>query len=345
MSNEITTENGMSFSSCFALPLLQTGLSIRKSAKIHNGVGAALEAAELKEFKKLNAKLKQAGVDIYTRSAIMGPGYEEFKEISLDAKKASNKVYKKFVKKKKTSGAKYMEAVHDAGKKADRLTDAKKGITSLGKEVLEETAKKGAKSTIKGFTTSVKNNFKKELGFKYGKLNYIMTALQFIPNIINNVIPAFKEEGIIAGLKETGKTLIQAGADLVSYAAGGAIGRAIGSAIGTIICPGAGTAIGATIGDMAGSVLVGSKVTSAVNDVLDGDENEQDAQIAQLNTQSYTAQQPAQTRLSAEQTAKLLNYNGGYNLTQEQREYIEKQIDMASNALQKNSSALNSYYA
>ena len=132
---------------------------------------------------------------------------------------------------------------------------------------------------------SAGNNFKKELSFKTGKFNYIMTAVSFIPNIINKVIPEFKNNGFKAGVSALGKTFVQAGTDLVSYAAGGAIGRALGTAIGTIICPGAGSAIGGQVGDMIGSMVVGSKATEVVSSALKMNEDSQSsATKAQTNT-------------------------------------------------------------
>ena len=118
-----------------------------------------------------------------------------------------------------------------------------------------------------------------------------MTALQFVPNVINDVIPTFKEKGFKEGMKSVGKTLVKAGTDLVSYAAGGALGRAIGAAIGTVICPGAGSAVGATVGDMIGSMIVGGTATAKMEKALDGDKKEEatQEQIAQAPTEANQA--------------------------------------------------------
>ncbi len=105
------------------------------------------------------------------------------------------------------------------------------------------------------------------------KFNLVITAMTFIPNVIERVIPAFKEEGFGAGIKETGKVLIQAATDFVSCGLGGAIGRVIGGVVG-LACPGLGVGVSvlSTIGDMAGSMLIGGKITKAVDKVIGADE-------------------------------------------------------------------------
>ena len=181
-------------------------------------------------------------------------------------------------------------------------------------------AGKNGQSAIKSFGTQVFDNFKKEFSFAKGNrfnagFNVAMTALQFIPNIFNKVVPAFKNNGFKAGMTELGQTFIQAGADLVAYAAGGAVGRTIGAAIGTIAGP-IGTFVGGLVGDMLGSMFVGNKVCTAVEKITNKDDaintgiTQSDDQIAQLDAQnsqpdSDTAQvQQTQTPV---QTQKVWN--------------------------------------
>ena len=120
-----------------------------------------------------------------------------------------------------------------------------------------------------------------------------MTAAQFLPNISKDIIPAFKEKGFAAGMKEIGKTGIQAVTDLVGYAAGGAVGRAIGSAIGTIIRPGAGSKIGGAIGDCIGSLFVGGNLTSFVDKLLGKDKQQEVANMPEMNQTRYPMTQVA----------------------------------------------------
>ena len=217
----------------------------------------------------------------------------------------------------------------DAYKKAQSFTQ--EAITAGAK-----TSKKAAaKATAKGFGKTVANNFKNELGWKNGKFNYFMTAVQFIPNIIKDVIPAFKEEGFIGGLKATGKTLVRAAADLVGFAAGGSVGRAIGSAIGLgvsfltkgIIPKGTATRIGGNIGDMIGSMIVGCFVTKKVDKMVGADEEsqmqaQQEKQLAQAQYEAqaqaqYEAQMQAQAQAQM-QTNNQANQNPQDNATSQE---------------------------
>ena len=188
-------------------------------------------------------------------------------------------------------------------------TFAKKTAQEIAQAGVKTGAKATAKATVKGFGNAVKGNFIKELGWKNGKFNYFMTALQFFPNVINEVIPTFKNEGFSAGLKATGKTIIRMGADLVGYAAGGAVGRAIGSAIGLgvsclipIIPKGTAMRWGGNIGDMVSSMIVGGTVTKSVDKVL-GIKEETDVELVQNNAQQEVTTQ-------AEQPQVLVTKNG-----------------------------------
>ncbi|MBQ4646459.1 MAG: hypothetical protein IJB79_03840 [Candidatus Gastranaerophilales bacterium] len=159
-------------------------------------------------------------------------------------------------------------------------------------ELVEAGTKAGAKTAAKGFGNAVKQNFVRELGWKNGKLNYFMTALQFFPNLINEVIPTFKEEGFAAGMKATGKTAIRMAADLVGYSAGGAVGRVIGAVIGGIICPGVGNKVGAAIGDAVCTMVVGGAVTKGVDKALGVEQESKEAPAQEEAIQTVAQNEP-----------------------------------------------------
>lgn len=231
----------------------------------------------------------------------------------FDAKKldeALNLCEKTKVKVATEEGEKLVEQIVEGkGVMQNADTFAKKTAKEIAESGLEVGAKATAKATAKGFGNAVKGNFIKELGWKNGKFNYFMTALQFFPNVINEVIPTFKNEGFSAGLKATGKTIIRMGADLVGYAAGGAVGRAIGSAIGLgvsclipIIPKGTAMKWGGNIGDMVSSMIVGGTVKKSVDKVL-GIKEETDVELVQNNAQQEVTTQ-------AEQPQVLVTKNG-----------------------------------
>ena len=201
-------------------------------------------------------------------------------------------------------------------------------ISNVAKKAVAEGAEATAKSGLKGFKNYVGKNFRNELGFKNGKFNYFMTAIQFVPKIFQEVIPTFKEKGIGEGFKELGKTLAQAGADLVGYATGGALGRAIGAAIGVIVCPakGVGAKVGAVVGDMIGSMIVGTVTCKTVDKMIGKDESTNDLTSTQATEQKQaknldTTDAVAQTTVAAQTTNSI-----SQQLTPEQaRRIIEEQ--------------------
>lgn len=190
------------------------------------------------------------------------------------------------------SANKAVETVEDGAKAVNGTKETVKNVEKAADAIDEaaditQTAAKGAKAVENGLKGSVGKLFRTELTSKF---NIAMTALSFIPNVIERVVPAFKEQGFGAGIKETGKVLVQAGTDLVSYAFGGALGRTVGTVIGTVIFPGVGTAIGAMLGDTAGSILIGGKITKAVDKVIGADE-ETEEKLKEERTAKQAAQE------------------------------------------------------
>ena len=134
---------------------------------------------------------------------------EKFKNLF---RKAENKVTYENTKKVLSSSAK---------ESADNLKDINKTLKA-GREIVESGATAGFKNTAKGL-------FKKEIKSKFNLGISVLTT--FIPAMMQKAIPAFKEKGFFAGLKETGKAVVQTATDFISYGFGGAIGRAGGYAL------------------------------------------------------------------------------------------------------------------
>ncbi len=192
------------------------------------------------------------------------------------------------------------DKITQAGASTMARRQAKAQSEKIFTRIAQETTESGAKSSLKGFGKYFKKNLKEEFGFNgNGILNYAMTAIQFIPNITQKVIPAFKEQGFKAGMKEAGKTLVQAGADLVSYSLGGSIGRTIGAVIGAVISPakGVGAKVGAFIGDIIGSMIVGTTTCKAVDKALGVEEE------AMPNTQEIAQDVPSEAQIAEQPQA------------------------------------------
>ena len=239
--------------------------------------------------------------------------------------------------------------VSEISKKGGILTDAFEFSSKNAAKAAQEATEQGFKTAAKGFGNCVKQNFKNELGWKNGKFNYFMTLLQFIPNIKNDVIPAFKEEGFLSGMKALGVTTLRAAADLVGYSSGGAIGRVLGAAIGNIIMPGVGSKVGAAVGDMLASVVVGSTVTKSVDKILGVKEEDEAMQNEATQIEQLQQEQP-------QEIAQALPQEQSQEQPQEQtQDIMAKYANMPSKdevqrlayaqAFQGQKGRFNSYYA
>lgn len=76
---------------------------------------------------------------------------------------------------------------------------------------------------------------------------------------LGEIIPAFKDDGIIGGIKQIGKSVVKSGADAVAYAGGMLLGAKLGSTVGAALASTAGaalasTAAGGALGSLAGPV-------------------------------------------------------------------------------------------
>lgn len=274
-----------------ALPVaIQAGGGIKSVARNH-GIKGAVSSLNREGFKNLAGNLSN---DTFTKSIRLANEYDAYKGIAKKAKKLENKAAK-IAKKgdisaldkaknifKKEGNKITAESVNAAKTTAQKTLQSADDALKQGKSAIEATAK-GSAEAAKAATTSVKGVLKSELG---SKLNIGFAALfTFIPTFKENAIPAFKNDGFFAGLKETAKALGFAGADLSLSAVATAIGGAIGGTIGTAICPGAGTAIGRTIVGGVASAIVSSKASEMALKAgkYSGKKAEENEQLAQAN--------------------------------------------------------------
>lgn len=290
------------------MPAMTLTLSAGHGIKGARGIKNAVKLQNNKGFKNFYNSLEG---DVFTKSLKVAQEYDKHKELVKNYNKWNNKL-NHITKTNGKLGLKDRFFNLFKSKETKLTTDvikneqkAAKTALSQADEVLDSAqalakGAKGAKITKEGLEGSFKTLFKKEITSKF---NIALTALTFIPNIKDRVIPAFKEQGFKAGMKETGKVLIQAGTDLISYGIGGAIGRVIGCAIGTV-CPalGVGVSVLAGVGDMIGSMVIGGKVTKTVDKLIGADEEteeklkeERAANQAAKEALAYTPNAPQAT--------------------------------------------------
>lgn len=372
-----------------AMPAVVTGFGALSSMKTYKGVKNAFKAQNHQGFRAIKDALD---ADTFTASRKLAFAYEQYKPLAKTQAKLAKKTAKiaktgklplkdRFFnlfksQDKKTTIESVQDAFETANKNLKNADDAINAVKNAKntKEALShvddvlqtstkladvaktstKAVKVGLKAQAIGFKNCVVKNFKNEFKLKNGAwLNYLFTAIEFVPRIFKKVIPTFKNEGFGAGMKSLGKTIIQAGTDLVGYAAGGALGRAIGSAIGTLICPGVGSAVGGTIGDMLLTTIIGSKAVKTVDNLLgenkENQEQENNTQINQTQPQQQIKQarhiqqinqtQPQQAQkqrfaIDEQEQALVLN-----------KDYYNNQTIPNPRLVQNKSSQLRNYYA
>ena len=345
MSSETTNTNS-SIGSYALMPSIYVGVhTLNNYRYFKNPIKPYAKGIDAKKFGQLTQGTK---MDVFQRAQFSSETYEAVRSAGINAKKAAKKAKKlenakklplmeqiKNIFRKSENKVKLADLKNNATAAAStaqkNLEDVKTAIKSNDVENLKNTLKgfdegyanslnfitaKSGQGAVKSFGIQAFDNFKKEFSFKKGNrlnagFNIAMTALQFIPNVFEKVVPAFKNNGFKAGMTELGQTIVQAGADLVAYATGGAIGRTIGHAVGTFFGP-VGTWVGGLVGDMVGSMFVGGKVCGAVEKITNKDDaintgipqnnasiaqlSEQQAQPQVAQTQNIQAQTPPQTQ-------------------------------------------------
>ena len=296
--------------------LLTGGFGARGAISSHNGIKRAIEATKNNNqvLRTYADKIKDSG-DSFANSLKIANNYDVY--TSLAKKKA--KLVKKLAKIEKKGKLPLFTRITNYFKKDEnkvtkeilqtRYKDAqsalKKAKTQLenGENIFETTkttffthkTKKtalGHLADANSLKTSSKALFKSELKDPLGIFSAVYeTGTRFM----SDALPAFKNEGFSAGIKETGKAIAAGGATLVSDAGFSVLFRTIGASIGTIIAPGVGSAIGSTLGNILGS-FVSCKLIQKIFPSKSQTEKLNNEQTAQNNTE--------QTQTSANEIAQ-----------------------------------------
>ncbi len=259
----------------------------------NKGIKNAVSALELEKFKKLNLSLKQTNTDVFTKGVQLGQQYDIVKDASKEASKLS-KMSKKMSKiEKQLEGAstrkaaklteKYTKLAQKsklAQENFDTVETALKNGNLLSKEG-EKIVSTAAHSAKTSFGKTAGTLFKSELK---NKLVLGLTIAAAIPRVVEEVIPTFKEKGMIEGFKAAGKVAVRTAADFVSNAGISAVGRTIGATLGSVV-PGIGNAIGGLLGDAIGS-CISMRLTSKVFDKDETKTTSQNKEQTPTNTQN-----------------------------------------------------------
>ena len=249
MSSEITEQKKPIIAKAASIAAFPVGMAAYggvKSVIRNGGIKAALDSRYVEGFKALRNNLK---TDCFSKGLVFSNNYEQYSNLTKTAIKLSKTVkngkiglkdrfFNIFRKEKVT-----IDTIKERSTEANQALETAKNSLKNGEQIVSQTGD----AVKSGFSQNVGSLIKK--GFK-DPIVWFFTALETIPEVTGKIIPAFKEKGFVAGMKEAGKTALKAFGNIGTYVASSAVGRVIGSAIGTIFCPGAGSAVGGNIGSM-----------------------------------------------------------------------------------------------
>ncbi|MCD8024504.1 MAG: hypothetical protein LUE64_03120 [Candidatus Gastranaerophilales bacterium] len=214
-----------------------------------NGLESATDTSSIKELINL---IKEGGFKEAANSATASSGLsstvEQFVKIA-DEKTAAAST--------KTAGTGIFSKIKSA-------------LSGVGSKV------SGVLSKIPGVSTVMSGVSKASSWFgstTFGKLlkgtgALGIMAFEGITGLVTEVIPAFKEGGVVSGFKQLAKTGVKTIASGLGWAGGAVAGSVIGGAIGSIFGP-VGTIVGSKVGQFVGS-MVGSVVATGVAKKITG---------------------------------------------------------------------------
>jgi len=240
-------------------------------------------ATEQQLIKKLEKLQKRGKPSILQRLLNPGKSSDEIAQNLINKKVSSAEI------KAKLAG-KNTQEVLSALKDKKVISGAVKSKLESGTDLADVlTELKDNKVVQKGLKRNAGSLFKEEL---LNPLNLIFTGLSALGRIKDEALPAFKNEGFVAGVKKTLKVTAKTVADVVSNAGFSAAFRTLGSRVGMVFGP-VGAAAGGLIGDIVGSFVSNKIIVKAFGEDKAVQHATQDApeQTAAQNMPEQTAVQ------------------------------------------------------
>lgn len=348
MTNSVSQEDklfsglGMSLGTS---AVLSGGFGAVSAIKRNGGIQAAIDDARatgatvpskgsiIKDF--VNNKSLD-GLDVFSKSTIAAQNYDAFTQAQKNLARMTKITNKK-------SGTTFFQKIKGAFTHEDYQLENTKALQAAkdNLESIENNLKNGkaanamlqnqlndvTKAVQKGKLSSIKANsaslFKSELKDPMGLL---FSGITIMNGITSEAIPAFKNEGVVAGLKATGKAIAQGVTNFVSDAAFSTVFRQIGAAVGSALGP-VGAAVGSMIGNTVGAFVSGKLVQkifpSKDNTQIASTQNAQQYEAQQTQYQNQYANQQAQYRNQyATQQAQTFDFDAAArNIEQKKQEF------------------------
>lgn len=236
--------------------IMTGGFGSLSSIKKHGGIKNAINATKHnnKVLKTYAEKIAPQN-DVFTKNLKVSQNYQEYTRLAKLKAKSEKKLTKY------ANDLPLFEKFKNLFKKGDKklkLSDYRANletnIAEFSKKTSDLSAGKSITKTLDGASnilSSAKGLFKSELKDPFG---IFFAGTEFFTRFTSEAIPAFKNEGFVAGLKSTGKALAAAGATWITDAGFSVVLRSAGATVGSFFGP-VGTAIGSIVGNAIGGLL------------------------------------------------------------------------------------------
>lgn len=267
----------------------ELGTSIAFSGIMSGGFGSITAVKNHKKdvFKvtKANSQVLKAYADkiapthdTFTKNLKVSYNYQDYTRLAKQTAKANRKLEKlknatqlPFFEKIKNLFRKkenkldldgYKTKLRNIGKTFDEAQDKLKAGKSISNEVLSHL------DNVNDIKKATKGLFKSELKDPFG---LFFAGTEMVSRFTTQALPAFKNEGFIAGLKETGKAIAAGGMTLVADAGLSVVFRSLGATVGGFLGP-----LGASIGSMVGNAIGGMVSNTLVQKIFPAKEQAQE---------------------------------------------------------------------
>lgn len=327
MTNSVSQENSMLSGLGMSLGMsavMTGGFGAISAAKRNGGIIKAINDARtvgttdiltpkgkiVKDFVGQNAGMQS--LDVFTRSTITAQNYDAFTQAQKNLAKYTKLADKRggasfFQKLRRVFTRKDYALLNEKNKEnaekslrviKENLTNGKAATDAIQGQLdnFAKAAQKGKLSSLKANSASI---FKSEL--KDG-MGLFMTGLTVFSSFTSEAIPAFKNEGFVAGLKVTARAIAQGATNFVADAACSTVFRQVGAAIGSVVGP-VGSAVGSMVGNAVGAFVSGK----IVQKIFPPKENMKIADAQ--NAQQYVPQQAQYQNQYVNQQAQTVDFD------------------------------------
>ena len=242
--------------------LLTGGFGTISAVKSHGGIKNAIKATKANnEVLKSYKNVIKTTNDVFTTNLKTAYNYDKYTRLAKQIakyEKASKKLpfftrLNNLFRKNKVTTADFTAKATAANNELTGFKTKLKNGNNIF-DVVTDKNKPTALASLDSATNCIKSTkamFKSELKDPMG---FIGAGLEIFSRVTTEVIPAFKNEGVSAGIKSLGKAVAAGFTSWIADAGLSVVFRNVGATVGAVFGP-VGSAVGSALGNCVGAVL------------------------------------------------------------------------------------------